>query len=251
MSSPLLIVDHVRIVRTKQTLLHDVSFVLEAGQVMALLGANGAGKSTLLAALAGESALDGGEVMLNGVALASYAPQSLAETRAFNAVEPPLAFALPVYDFVALGQPFAESNDAAMRQALEQCHAMQWINRDAASLSSGELLRVQLARTLYQLAEEKNCLWLLDEPLAHLDLAQRQFALQLLREIATTRCWGVIFSTHEPRDALAIADQAMLLRDGQLLACGASRQVITAENLARCYDVAIDVESDNIYGQMP
>ncbi len=239
MSSPLVVVDRVRIVRAEQVLLHDMSFTIEAGQVMALLGANGAGKSTLLSALAGEHVLDGGDVLLNGVALRHCTPQSLAEMRAFNAVEPPLAFALSVFDFVALGRPFAATNEAAIKQVLEQCHATQWIDRDASSLSSGELLRVQLARSLYQLGEDNDCLWLLDEPLAHLDLAQRKFALQLLRRVATERQWAVMFSTHEPRDATAIADRALLLREGRIVICDAPHNAITGENLRDCYGVDV------------
>ena len=152
MSAPLLIVDRVSVVQAKQPLLHEISFMLEAGEVMALLGANGAGKSTLLAALAGESAIASGSIAVNNVALESYTLPLLAETRAFNAVEPPLAFALSVFDFVALGRPFADADESAIKQALDECHAVQWIDRDASSLSSGELLRVQLARSLYQLA---------------------------------------------------------------------------------------------------
>jgi iron complex transport system ATP-binding protein len=237
---PLLRVDRASVVRAGRHLLNEVSFDLRAGEVMALLGANGAGKSTLLAALAGEIALTSGGISLNDVSLHRYTPQALAEIRALNAVEPPLAFSLSVFEYVSLGQPFADVDCAAILEALERCHATQWMNRDAASLSLGELLRVQLARSIFQLGRSDNCVWLLDEPLAHLDLAQRQFALQLLRDIASERRWSIVFSTHEPRDALQIADVVSLLKAGELLAHGDTQNTLTAQNLAICFGVQVE-----------
>lgn len=237
---PVLRVHDLSVTRQRNPLLNSLSFSLAAGEIMALIGANGAGKSTLLSALANEIALTSGTIEMNGQSLDSYAPDSLADVRALNAVEPPLAFSLPVFDFVALGRPFVEPDCAEVLQALEQCHATQWLNRDAASLSSGELLRVQLARSLYQLGEAPNSLWLLDEPLAHLDLAQREFVLNLLRDTATRRRWTIVFSTHEPRDAVAIAHHALLLRRGAAIAFGNPRAVLTPELLTACYESRVD-----------
>jgi iron complex transport system ATP-binding protein len=239
-STNVLRVENASVVRANRHLLSDVSFSLEAGQVMALLGANGAGKSTLLAALAHEIALSSGSIAMNGARIENFDPESLAEVRALNAVEPPLAFSLSVFEYVSLGRPFAEVDCAAILQTLEQCHATQWMNRDAASLSSGELLRVQLARSLYQLGDRKNCLWLLDEPLAHLDLAQRQFALRLLRTVANDRRWAIVFSTHDPRDAREIADRTLLLKEGRAITCGESSTVLTRASLAACYDINLE-----------
>ncbi len=240
MTQPLLVAERVSVVRGQQALLQDVSFSLGAGEIMGLLGANGAGKSTLLSALAGETKLTRGEIRLTGNDLASFTPQSLAEIRAFNAVEPPLAFSLSVFDYVALGQPFADIDCAAILEALERAHAKQWMNRDAVSLSSGELLRVQLARSLYQLGTAQRCIWLLDEPFAHLDLAQRQFALQLLRAVASERNWAMVFSTHEPRDVTSICDSALLLRDGKQVARTIPVDSITNALLTECYGVTIE-----------
>lgn len=229
------------VVRSNSVLINAVSFSLRAGEVMAVLGANGAGKSTLISALANELSLTSGTLVVNEKSLDAYDAESLAEVRALNAVEPPLAFSLTVFDYVALGRPFAEPDCNGVLAALQECHAAQWMNRDAASLSSGELLRVQLARSLYQLGETPNALWLLDEPLAHLDLAQRQYVLQLMREIATARRWAIVFSTHEPRDAFAICDSALLLRCGGLVASGPPDLVLTPEALNTCYGIDVSL----------
>jgi iron complex transport system ATP-binding protein len=237
--SPLLKVEKLRVVRANQTLLQEISFSLQAGEVLAVLGANGAGKSTLLSALAGEFTASSRTISIDETSMDRFDAQALAERRALNVVEPPLAFSLSVFEYVSLGKPFADIDCAAILNALELCHAAQWMNRDAASLSSGELLRVQLARSLYQLGERARCLWLLDEPLAHLDLAQRQFVLTLIRKIASERQWAIVFSTHDPRDAAQVSDHALLLSRGEVIGCAPPKQVLTAKLLSECYGVQV------------
>ncbi len=220
-------------------LLHDITFELQAGEIIALLGANGAGKSTLIAALAGEIENHSGDVMLDEKVLADWSLESLAARRALNATEPAVPFALSVADYVALGRPFDAADASAVNVALTETHATQWATRDIATLSSGEQMRVQLARSLYQLGDTPRCVWLLDEPCAHLDLAQKQFVLSLIARIAKQRQWGIIFSTHDPAEALQIADQALLLRAGSAIAVGVASQVINGENLSACYGVSV------------
>jgi iron complex transport system ATP-binding protein len=237
--STTLSVHNLHVLRDGNTLLDDVSFDLNAGRILALLGPNGAGKSTLLNTLASELVAAQGDILVNGKLLANFDAHELAAARALNAVEPPLAFSLRVFDFVALGRPFDSVRALDVERSLVECQAKQWIDRDAASLSSGELLRVQLARSLYQLGDARNCLWLLDEPMAHLDLAQRQLALQLLRRMANERQWAIMFSTHEPRDAQAIADDVLLLRAGKMVAHGTIAQTLRSAELLACYGVAV------------
>jgi iron complex transport system ATP-binding protein len=244
--SALLKVSKLRVVRGGQMLLDDVSFSVNAGEILALLGANGAGKSTLFAALAGEDVPAQGTIAFDGKSLAAYAALELAERRALNAVEPPLAFSLSVFDVVALGRPFVAVDRNAVERALEDCHAAHWAARDATTLSSGEMLRVQLARSLYQMGDEPRCLWLLDEPFAHLDLAQRKFVLELLRRIANERQWAIIFSSHEPRDAEAIADNVLLLREAKVIAYGAVAQTLRHAELSACYGITVTLNDVGI-----
>jgi iron complex transport system ATP-binding protein len=235
----MLSVRNLRVIRDGNTLLDDISFNLDAGRVLALLGPNGAGKSTLLNALASEIVAAQGDILINGKSFVSFDAHELAAIRALNAVEPPLAFSLSVFDYVALGRPFDSVRTEEVERALFECQAGQWVDRDATSLSSGELLRVQLARSLYQLGDTQRCLWLLDEPMAHLDLAQRHFALQLLRRIANERQWAIMFSTHEPRDAQAIADDVLLLRAGKTIAHGTVAESLRSAGLTACYGTTV------------
>jgi iron complex transport system ATP-binding protein len=233
--SALLNVRDVVVTAGKARLVDGASFVLNAGDVLAILGANGAGKSTLLAALSGAQRLSGGSIHFAGTPLSALTPAMLAERCAVNVVEPPVSFALTAAEVVTLGRPFSPVDDRALLGALSEVHATQWALRNVDTLSSGEYLRVQLARSRYQLGDARNCLWLLDEPCAHLDLMQRQFVLTHLQRIAKVRGWAVVFTTHDPAEAEAIADYVMLMREGKMLNYDTANNVLTQHNLSTCY----------------
>lgn len=241
-SIPLLRAENIGVVVHGKALLHDISFEVNAGETLALLGANGAGKSTLIASIAGEVVEHTGHIEFDGVALASHTLEHMAKRRALNAAEPTVPFAISVDDYVALGRPFDAPDRVAIEVALAACHAALWRERDFATLSSGEQMRVQLARSLYQLGQlgdAPNAMWLLDEPCAHLDLAQRRFVLTLLASIAKSRHWAIVFSTHDPAEALAISDKVLLLRTGKCVAYGATTETLTEAALSECYGVAV------------
>jgi len=237
--TPLLRVENLGVVVHGKSLLRDVSFDVCPGEIVALLGANGAGKSTLIAAITGEISEHSGRIEFDGAPIASHSLESMAERRALNAAEPAVPFAMPVAEYVALGRPFDAPNAAAIHDALQTCHAAEWCERDFATLSSGEQTRVQLARSLYQLGDAPSALWLLDEPCAHLDLAQRRFVRSLLASVAKSRGWSIVFSTHDPAEAVATSHKALLLRAGECVGYGATTETITEASLASCYGVPV------------
>lgn len=242
MSTRLLNVSKLGVAKRGTPLLRDISFALDVGEILAVLGANGAGKSTLISALSADLAPDAGQIALDGISLADWSLTGLAERRALNASEPAIPFAMSVEECVALGRPFAQGAPGDREQiarALHEAHAAQWAARDYATLSMGEQTRVQIARSLYQLGDAPRCLWLLDEPCAHLDMAQRLFVLKLIARIAKARQWTVVFSTHDPAEAAQIADCALLMRAGEAITFAASRDALTAENLSACYGVNV------------
>jgi iron complex transport system ATP-binding protein len=239
MGKALLAVSELAVAAHGTRLLRDISFALDAGDILAILGANGAGKSTLVSALSAGVVPDVGQITLDDRRLADWSLTGLAERRALNASEPAIPFAMSVEECVALGRPFVPVARDEVVQALHDAHATQWATRDYATLSMGEQTRVQIARSLYQLGDTPRCLWLLDEPCAHLDLAQRQFVLALIARIAKARQWAVVFTTHDPAEAAQIADRALLLRSGAMLCCAASGDALTEENLSACYGVKV------------
>lgn len=238
-SAALLQVRNLAVHAKKVCLLDDITFALNPGDILAILGANGAGKSTLLAALAGNQRYSSGSIDFGAASIDQLTPAMLAEFRAVNSVEPPVSFLMTSAEVVALGRPFMAVDDRALLGALSEVHATQWALRDVGTLSSGEYLRVQLARSRYQLGDRRDCLWLLDEPCAHLDLPQRQFVLSHLHRLAKARDWAIVFTTHDPAEAEAIADYVMLMAAGKMQAYGATGTVLTQNNLSDCYGAPI------------
>jgi iron complex transport system ATP-binding protein len=89
---------------------------------------------------------------------------------------------------------------------------------------------------------------LLDEPTSHLDLANKSRLVKILRELHETGS-TIILTTHEPEAAAAVATEIVLLRNGQILTQGLSKDVFTAENLSEAYGVPvriIDVDGQRI-----
>lgn len=204
----------------------DVALTAEAGEVVALLGPNGAGKTTALRALAGLQPLDDGRLTLDGVRLDDVPP----ERRRIGVVfQDYLLFPhLSALDNVAFGP---RCRRVPRRQAREQ--ARDWLVRVGLAdhvrkkprhLSGGQAQRVALARAL---AAEPRLL-LLDEPLAALDARTRLETRAGLRGHLESFPGATILVTHDPLDALMLADRLVIVEDGRIVQSG-DAATITAQ----------------------
>jgi molybdate transport system ATP-binding protein len=199
----------------------DMSLRVEEGEVVALLGPNGSGKTTVLRVLAGLRPVDAGRVELDGVVLDDPATGAWVapEHRPVGVVfQDYLLFPhLGALDNVAFGL-----RRAGMRRTAARARAARWLERvglgDRADarpheLSGGQAQRVALARAL---ATEPRVL-LLDEPLSALDAGTRD-ALRLELRAHLTSFPGVrLLVTHDPVDAMALADRVVVLEDGRVV----------------------------------
>jgi iron complex transport system ATP-binding protein len=215
---------------------------LEQGEVLALLGPNGGGKTTLLKTLLGILRPRAGAVTIGDRALALI---SLRERARLIAYVPQLhvpTFAFTVETVVLMGRtahgnlfsrPSAHDRAVAAR-VLEQFGIAHLAPRPYTMISGGERQLVLLARAL---AQEPQFV-VLDEPTASLDFGNRA---RVLAELDRLRGGGltIVFSTHEPDQALAHADRALLLADGRPLAFDAVERALTAENVERLYRVRV------------
>ena len=212
---------------------------LRAGEFWCLLGPNGAGKTWLLNALAGARAPDEGHVSVAGRLLKEWPPVELARWRAYAPQQVHDAFSAPVLSVVLQGrhphlsrwQWESAADEALARQALARVGLAGFEGRDVTSLSGGERQRVALATLLVQDAP----LALLDEPLAHLDLAQQLRMLDLLASEVRKRQRAVLMSVHDLSLAQRVASHVLLLAgDGRALA-GPVAEVMTASSLSAAF----------------
>ena len=221
-----------------KTIVHDASYVFEAGKVTAIIGPNGAGKSTLLRLASGLLPVGGGVVHLNNVPISDLSPMYLAGGRAMLTQDSPLRARFTLRDLVAMGgQVSAPLLGAFARlelaeQLLERVGLGAFIERDIMGLSGGERQRAHLARVMMQLeaavhgTDKSPGFLLLDEPISAQDLSRQYLVLDLARAHAR-RGGGVVLVIHDLNWAVACADQIVVLHDGRIYAQGPPEQVLT------------------------
>jgi molybdate transport system ATP-binding protein len=202
----------------------DVALTVAPGEVVALLGPNGAGKTTALRALAGLIALDDGHVTVDGHVLDSPAGRLFVapERRRIGVVfQDYLLFPhLSALENVAFGPRCRGVARAAARE-----RAADWLGRVGLAdytrakprqLSGGQAQRVALARAL---ATEPRLL-LLDEPLAALDARTRLDTRAQLRGHLAGFAGATVLVTHDPLDAMMLADRLVIVEDGAIVQVG-------------------------------
>jgi ABC-type cobalamin/Fe3+-siderophores transport system ATPase subunit len=214
------------------------------GAVTALLGPNGAGKSTALRALARLLRPREGAVTLDGQDVWRLPRRDFARQVAFLPQSETAAWPMTVAEMVLLGRlphrgwllPYTPADREALERALHQVELSGLEARDLGTLSGGERRRALLARALAQDAG----ILLLDEPGAHLDLRHQIELFALLRRLARQCGATVVLSLHDLNLAALFADRAVLLRQGQVLAAGPAREVLTPELVRAAFGVAVE-----------
>jgi len=219
-----------------------VTFKLARGETLAVLGGNGAGKTTLFRTVLGLLAPLAGRVELDGEGVASLAPSVRAMRIAYVPQHHAPAYAFSVTDAVLMGRAArvgsfsrpGRSDHAAAKEALATLGIASLATRAITEISGGERQLVMIARALAQQAP----ILVLDEPTASLDFGNR---VRVLRELDRLRARGmtILFSTHEPDQALAHADRALLLADGKPLALDSVARALTSENIERLYGTPV------------
>ena len=216
-----------------------LDLTIECGQRLAILGRNGAGKSTLLSTLAGLRPPADGSVELGGTPYAALTPRVAALRRAWLGQALADPFASTVLETALTGRhphlgrwDWESTRDAELaRSALAAVGLAGFEQRQIHTLSGGERQRLAIATLLAQAAP----LYLLDEPLAHLDLNHQMAVLELFSGAARDCGAGVIMVLHDPALAHRFCDQALLINGDGHCESGAVDAILTAEKLSDLY----------------
>jgi iron complex transport system ATP-binding protein len=212
---------------------------LQAGERLAILGRNGAGKSTLLSTLAGLRAPAAGSVWLGGDDCALLSPRAAALRRAWLGQTATDPFGSTVLETALTGRhphlgrwAWESTQDLALaRGALAAVGLQTMENRQIHTLSGGERQRLSIATLLAQASP----LYLLDEPLAHLDLNHQMAVLALFAGTARDCGAGVVMVLHDPALAHRFCDRALLIHGDGRTEQGTVDAILTAETLSELY----------------
>jgi iron complex transport system ATP-binding protein len=255
--------------------LRGVSMEVPANGFVGILGPNGSGKTTLLRALAGAVRPASGRVTLDGADLATISRQALARRMAVVPQETHLAFDYSVIEVVLMGryphlatfQIEGPKDLAIARSALAATGTLELEGRAFDTLSGGEKQRVIIASALAQInavhlkvdttasvasafpglsavegrRTAQGGILLLDEPTAALDLAYQLELATLLRALQERLPIAIAISTHDLNFAAGLCRTLVLLKEGQVLASGATDDVLTPERIRALYGVEADV----------
>ena len=224
------------------SILRNVSFFLEQGECVAVLGNNGAGKSTLVSCISRLRRPSSGSVLIDGTPVSQMTRNELAQQVSYVAQKNELAHTT-VFDAVLLGRKphmkwgpsdvdYDVAEHALRAVGMEDCR-LRYMNQ----LSGGEQQKVMLARAIAQ--EPK--LMLLDEPTSSLDPRNQYESMELIRHCAHDHHIAVLVVIHDLNLALRFCDRFLFLKDGAVFASG-GQEAVTSENIQAVYGMEATVE---------
>ena len=203
--------------------LAEVSFTINAGEHRAILGPSGCGKSTALRVLAGLEAPSQGQVLLDGKVISEPERVLLPPFRrgiamVFQdlALWPNLTALRNV--LLGLSSEKLTRHDARARaeEALALCGIAALARRRPGELSGGQQQRLALARAI----AARPRLLVLDEPFSGVDIPTKVQILNDIRELAAQQRLTIVLVSHDPREAVAVCQTAVILEEGHVQECG-------------------------------
>ncbi len=234
------------------SVLNGITFKVESGELLAVLGANGAGKSTLLKSIIGLLQPTSGEVLIEGANLKKIPRKKVARLIGYVPQETSLKFPFTALEFVLQGRfaqghliGFESDEDVTeAERALSLTETAHLSERLMNELSGGERQRVMLARAL----AARPRILVLDEPVANLDISHQVKLFELMQRLTIEEQIAAIVVTHELNLAAEFATRAMLLQAGEILACGKPAEVMTADNLYALFGANLLVDTNPLSG---
>ncbi|WP_118196394.1 heme ABC transporter ATP-binding protein [Albibacterium indicum] len=230
-------------------LLNDISFDVQQGELLAVIGANGAGKSTLMKLLCKEMKSDSGDILIHGKPISTYKLSELAKFRSVLAQSNTISVSFMVNELVMMGryphfdnQPTSKDYEI-VRAVMDETGIAEFAQRDYNTLSGGEQQRVQLARVIAQIYDQPKGLLFLDEPTNGLDILYQQQILSFARDLAD-RGYCVISILHDINYASRYAHKVLILKKGERVAFGKPQEVISCENIHQAFNIHVKLVED-------
>lgn len=237
----------------KTSILKDISFTLNHGEILGVIGPNGAGKSTLVKLLTRILKANTGSISLNEKDLRTYSRLELAKHMAVVPQASDLPEAFTAQEIVMMGRTphlgfLSNESDAdyvLVEKMMRRTNVWQFANRSINALSGGEKQRVLLARALVQ---EPQYL-LLDEPTNHLDLRYQVEVLQYVKAEVKEGV-GALVVLHDLNLALRVCQRLLVLHKGMIVAEGKPEDILNTALIENVYGAQVNVFKQPDTGQV-
>ena len=237
-----LLVENVSFAYDKHTVLHDVSFGVEKGEFLSVLGPNGVGKSTLFRCILCALGNYHGTISVDGQDIRTLSHRECARRIAYIPQTHRPTFGYTVLDTALMGttrqlspfqQPRREQIDMA-HEALCRMGVDHLSERNFGQLSGGEQQLVLIARAIAQQSD----ILIMDEPTSALDYGNQLRVLQQVHDLSREG-YTVLLSTHNPQHALTFADRVLALHEGTVAAHGNAKEVLTPALMQKLYRIDV------------
>ena len=241
--------------RGGDTIIKNLNFTVEEGELIAVLGPNGAGKTTLLRCLMGFLRWTEGRSLLDGTDIREIPGRKLWQRISYVPQAKGAMLSLTAADMILLGRTgqigvFStpdEQDRKEVRELAESLGIAHLLNKKCSEMSGGEAQMVLIARALAAKPE----LLVLDEPESNLDFRNQLIVLETLSRLSSEGI-AVIFNTHYPEHALSRASKSLLLHRGGEAKFGSTEEIVTEENIRRAFGVEAKIgEFGNVKGIVP
>ena len=207
------------------TVLHNLTFNINQGQILCVLGESGCGKTSLLKAIRGFMDRDTGEIYFQDERVFNKSEKLVPGTKGIAIVHQDFQLepGYTVYDNIRhhLIQYKKSYQDSKTEEIIALCHLESIRNKTSKELSGGQKQKVALAKAII----EEPPLLLLDEPFSNLDNISKTEFKTILKNIVQKLHIGLLFVTHDSRDALTFSDEILIIQNGKLLKKGTARDL--------------------------
>lgn len=229
----------------KKKVVHNISFCVDPGEFVCILGPNGSGKTTLLKSILGLLKPSSGRILMEDKNIHLMPSIELAKVMGYipQAHTPPFPFT--VLDVVLMGrtaylprlaQP-GKNDERIALEALEELNITHLRNKKYTMISGGERQLVIIARALAQQPK----MLIMDEPTASLDFGNQHTVLEHMRQLAQKGI-SILMVTHNPDHALLCANKVVLMKKGRLLRIGSPEETIVEDSMKLIYETEIKID---------
>lgn len=225
--------------------LDDISFAVEPGDCMVILGKNGVGKSTLLKCINRILKVNPGDIEIGGSNIREMDNNELAQKIGY-VLQSSQFSDTTVFDAILLGRkPYIKwdvtskdleiATDVLISLSLQE-YSMRRVNE----LSGGEMQKVAIARALTQQPD----VLMFDEPTSNLDLKNQLEVIRLIKDVVKEKHISATVTMHDLNLALRFGNKFIMMKSGKIHAIG-GMDVFTTDNISKVYDVDVTIETYN------